>query len=567
MKSRTCWPHIRSYLRGQRREITPLGRKRPGCDKATPPADWTIVSTVDSPVRTDDAPNTPGSRITRASYTYCSALGFTVISTVVGLLAVPYVLRWLGPERLGAYRVLVDVIGYLGLLEFGLFGSLLPMFAQALYTGQPLEQRQLLVLGTRASIVVVLVAILVGCCAAPWLPALIPVSAAARTDVQLGFFVSLAGFLLLPFSPLRAYLEASQRGYVVNVTLIVQSVLTTVCSVLLARAGYGITGQAGAALVGMLCSASLWAVWTQRRFPGWVRQCISVRPPQALKSRLRRLNVPTFILSLCGRLSVMTDHIIISAFLGPSMVAPFFLTQRMIMLAQGQLQNMSIASWAAMGELYNTGSRAVFTQRLLELTKLVAVLGVAVLMPIFVYNKWFIRFWIGSENYVSDVFTGLTVLNTFLMGTFTVWSMCFRGTGLARQVMPVFVAQTVVNVTMSLWLTHSLGLIGPVLGTTISFVVVTLWWLPLLVQHYFHVPLGALVRAFGLPPALGAPFALCWYWLTRSHSPWGWCGLLVEMGAMALFYLLVAWMVLCSADERIRWSERARTFLGRQMAA
>ena len=68
----------------------------------------------------------------RSILNYLSATGLTAVTMVVGLISVPFIVRWLGDERYGAFRAAVDWFGYLSLLELGLAGALLPLLARAL---------------------------------------------------------------------------------------------------------------------------------------------------------------------------------------------------------------------------------------------------------------------------------------------------------------------------------------------------------------------------------------------------------------------------------------------------
>ena len=60
-----------------------------------------------------------GSRPRRATFTYGTILLFTLVTTVTGLFATPWLIRWLG-EGVRRVRVLVEYAGYLAMLDLGL---------------------------------------------------------------------------------------------------------------------------------------------------------------------------------------------------------------------------------------------------------------------------------------------------------------------------------------------------------------------------------------------------------------------------------------------------------------
>src|SRR4051794_33426725 len=67
-----------------------------------------------------------------AAWNLGSGLLFTTLTMATGLLATPRIIQWLGKERFGLARMLLEVFGYLSLLEMGLGGSLGSVLARAL---------------------------------------------------------------------------------------------------------------------------------------------------------------------------------------------------------------------------------------------------------------------------------------------------------------------------------------------------------------------------------------------------------------------------------------------------
>ena len=74
------------------------------------------------------------SRARNSAWNFGAGLTFGLASAAASFFATPWLLRWLGPERLGAYRALTDWIGYLAIFELGLGGAL--MAALAVRIGQ-----------------------------------------------------------------------------------------------------------------------------------------------------------------------------------------------------------------------------------------------------------------------------------------------------------------------------------------------------------------------------------------------------------------------------------------------
>ena len=198
-------------------------------------------------------------------------------------------------------------------------------------------------------------------------------------DLRRAWLVGLIGCLGLALGPLRALVDLrQQRGYRgTDPPPAVQGLLITGLSLLGAWAGWGITGQARAVAVGAPCRPRwCWpgsacgaarACWPRCGRPGPTRRpavrCGPQRPPSGAEPQRpprpadRRHR---------GRTAA-----------GPGVLAALFVTQRLAALCRPSCRASGAASWAGLAESHAQGRTDVFNRRLVELTRLVAVLGVA----------------------------------------------------------------------------------------------------------------------------------------------------------------------------------------------
>jgi O-antigen/teichoic acid export membrane protein len=476
-------------------------------------------------------------------------LGTSVIST-------PLLLHWLGDERYGAFRAANDWGNYINLLELGISGSLMALLAKAVGIGESQQIRLTLATGIRAYLQIMIAMVLAGVGLGFFITQLVPVTGDLVNELQTGYWLGFLGIFLLPLNPFRLLADASQRSYFANFFLMFQSLIITGLSLLLAWRGFGITGQYLAVLIGGICFQVLMSWDGLRRYPD-VFLAVGDRQSQIpIEKELWRLNWSTFILNLSGRLSLFTDNIIISYILSPATVVPFFVTQRFLAIAQTQIQGIGNATWAALADLHAKGETEKFNARLIELTRLVAVMGVTFMVAIAAYNHHFIRLWVGENRFAGDGVTLLAACNGLLLGLLSLWRWCFGGTGNQPKLVRTTALSAGINFLASILCTHFFGIIGPLLGTFIAFTTVSLWQLPLLMREVFGTSLRQLFWAVAQPLAVGIPYGLVVWWIAKSHTPWGWLGIGAEMGLTALIYLAIAWLLVLNEYERKQWSDR-----------
>jgi O-antigen/teichoic acid export membrane protein len=500
----------------------------------------------------------PTSRTQKSAWSLASGLLFTVILVSTELFATPWLLYWLGPERFGAYKALMDWMAYLTLFELGPRGALIACLAPKVGQADTAAVRRLLIAGLQAYLWVMLAMLVAGGGLVFVLPHLVVLEKVSSHELRAAGLVSLVPLLLTPLFVFRSLAEARQRSYLLGLLLTIQSVLTSGLWLVAAWAGWGLIGQSLATAVAQLPTALILMRDGTRAYAGvW-----SASPDPAAKKAVWTLSRPTFIHALTDRIGLISDNLIIARMLGPVAVAPFHLTQQLGALAQFQLKGLSNATWAGLVELYSQGQNAVFRLRFLELTSTVSSLGVAALGPIAAYNYHFVGRWVGAGAYAGEAVTIIACVNVWFWSIYSLWGWLLLGTGHIGRWIPYAVVFTIVNVTVSIVGTFALGLVGPLLGTLAGFLLVNAWAVPRVLQQIFELSPVVLWRTALGPLTWGLPYAALIWLLARVHTPLGWLGLAMEMGSAALGGLALWWTLSLNEDARIRWRYRLSNVLG-----
>ncbi len=500
-------------------------------------------------------------RTRRAALTYATGLSYTTVTLLVGIIAVPFLLRWLGEERYGAFRATVDWFGYLALLEFGLAGALRPLIARAASEGDARRVEASMAAGIRAFATMTVPMLLVGLGLALALTTLVPVEVANAEDLRRAGLLMLVTLAFVPLIPFRELAEARQRGYHTNFLLLIQSLVITGTALWLAWRGFGITGQIAAIALGGAVFFGGMTWYGTHRYPGAWRSLFRPRETLAASSALWRLNSPTFIRQIAGRLSVMSDRIIVAWFLGPAMVVPLYVTQRLAELVQSQVSAVGSATWAALAELHTRGEHEVFNQRVVELTRLMAVGAVTFLVPVAIYNQPFVGQWVGADRFGGTLVTAAAAANAFALSIVTMWDWCFSGTGRVAVLVPVSIVSTALNLAVSLTLTPILGIAGPLIGTFVAVTLTSGWYVPVLLRRTFGTSVPGLARAVAVPLAWAVPYTGVVYWVATTAPPRNWPSLLISMTAAPLVFLTAYWFGGLRQDQRDMLKERVRSLI------
>jgi O-antigen/teichoic acid export membrane protein len=500
----------------------------------------------------------------RSILTYLSGSLKTVATMVLSLAAVPFIIQWLGEEKYGAFRATLEWFGHLALLQLGMDGALRAMLANALGREDEAALERTLRAGVHGFLRLTATMVLGGLILALSIRALVPVGTGHQSDLTLAALAATVALLVTPLSPFRALTEARQEGYVVNGLLLVQAITVTGLALLLAYYRWGIAGQFIALLAGTLVFHVAIATRELRRSVLHFRRGVGSAAEGQERRQLWSLNWTVTTHQVCGRVSFSSDQIIVALLLGPVAVVPFYITRRLGELAQGQLQGIGNAAWAALADLHARGDAATFNLRLIEVTHLVMALGIGVLVPIAAYTRHFVGLWVGPQHYAGDAVAVVAAANALLLGVVTVWAWAFGGTGKVAPILPVSIVAAALNLGISIPATWRFGLIGPLLGTFASTIATSAWYIPVLLRRTFGTSLASLTRAVAVPLAWGLPFAALVWWVSAPDRTLGWARLTVEMAAAATAYLAIWWTLMLDADHRAVYLGRFRAVIGRR---
>lgn len=498
--------------------------------------------------------NAPPGRVRRAVITWAMGAIYSGITILLGFITTPILLGLLTAERIGAARAVGEWIGYLMLADLGMGAAVGVLLVRARTTG--LESAAgVAKLALRVLCGVSLFVVPAALVLAWFMPTLIRIEPNLTRELRIGAAIAALALLLAPLSVFRAVLETGQRGYLVNAALLLQSLLITGLSLLLAWLGWGLIGLSIAGLAGGIVFAAMTTLWAIRHlgvFASAPRADLPLR-------EVWRVSWPLAAAGAGNRINLMTDGIVVGYLLGSTPVAVMFLTQRVILLCSAQVNSMSNASWAALAELINSGRKDIFQLRVAELARLIVGLGIVLVGTVAAYDAQFVRLWVGGSMYGGDALAALTVASTVVFGFLCLFSWIIDMQGDTRHRLPVSTAGSILNLLLSVIFVRKLGLAGVALGTLCAYLLTDAWYSPMLVCRRYGVPARLILFAAARGLLVGLPWALAAWFLARSHTPpLRWIGFSAECAVVGIVALAYCWWIVLTTNDRQEWRQRLR---------
>lgn len=515
--------------------------------------------------RRPESPSRPMGRTPAVLLAWSAGAIKTVVTMLVGFVATPYLLIFLGAERIGALRTAQQWSGYLPYMNFGLPRALEVLLLEAANQNDPTRLAGLTKTSIRLQARQTLFAMMPIALLLAWfMPVLVPVTESLKTELRVGAFIGTLLALASPFEMFRSVLAFLRLSYLVGVAMLVQSLVATGLSVPLAWLGYGIPGQYAAQGIAVMITCALYTMFAVRHLPEFA----SARAVEIKPHTLRSLRQSMTLTSMSAHLNQMTDYIVIGWVLSPAYVTMFLLTQRFVDTLGGYAtHNVATSSWTVLSEVLKSEGCVAFQRRLLELVRVLLGFGTIVVGTLAAYNAHFITQWVGYQYYGGDLLSILTAVQLVVFGWVALFNLVVDGQGDARDRAGISMAGALLNVGMSFVLAWWLGLYGVTLASIVACLAGDAWISPYTLCRRYGVKPKALISTALKALCLASVWvAALWYVVHREAVIGSWLLLSSELAIATSSGVLYFVVVILTSEDRRTWVNRIRGVATRRSA-
>lgn len=501
----------------------------------------------------------------RASLNAVQALLDYSARLIVGLVTMPILVRLLGQSLFGTWQVLGQLLGYLTSTDGRPTDALRLVVANRSAVDDPATMRR----HVGSALVVWLLFLpiaIAGGSVLIWLaPGLTKVSGPLVPIVRFAAALLFFQFVLATLSGVpEAVLRGANLGYK---RMGLQSGLQVLGGVLTVGAvslGLGLIGLSLAQVTLAFVTASCFWLLARHYVP-W----FGAARPRAVEVRgMVRTSAWLAVGDLIAKLLVASDVVILGAVLSPAAATPYVLTGYASRTAMGILVLATGGAMPGLGGVIGRGDKrqaSALRAELLWLTWLATtVLGVAML----VWNRSFVRLWVGSAQYAGLVPNILLVLATVQTAFIRCDSYIIDATLRPRLRVVVGAIAAVTTIGACVLLTRSFGVAGLCAGVLAGRVVQTIAY-PIIAGRSLRDQTSpsasrwlALVRPIAVMTILFALAAA----LGERNPTANWPLWTVGVVTTAGIALLIAYGVGLPADARRMADHRIRAALGKVVA-
>jgi O-antigen/teichoic acid export membrane protein len=427
---------------------------------------------------------------TRSAFIGALSSQFAIL---LNFITTPFILHNLSANIYGLSIIIFQITSYLGMFDFGLTAGVERFLAGTRGDSEESRGKIQQIISTSFIVYLILGAmvVLVGCVFAPFAAEAFNVPADTVEDVS-SIIVYLSVLVGLQFL-LRAVsgiFFAHQKQLLSNSLSFILNISNALFTVYFVYLGFELWSFVYAQILVFFFNALLNFILFRRHY-GYIK----IRPSNFNLSLLKEMFAYGFYLFVIGiavQIVFQTDRILIGSIVSLSAVSVYALTSKLPELASQFIWKITDNSFPAMVELSKGQDLNHFRMVHDKLMKLTLSLTTTAFWFISLATFPFLSLWVGPAFFAGQEFVFLICYLYLIQLTFIhVSAMCLNGAGIAKQLSLMSVVEATLNLGISIILAKQFGLIGVLLGTIISGILTSFWYVPYLTIRFMRIKLSS----------------------------------------------------------------------------
>lgn len=473
-----------------------------------------------------------------------------LIGNIIPFVYTPIMLRLLGQAEYGLYGIANSIMGYIGLLNFGIGGTIVRYLSKYRAEGDREQEARVAGLFLKIYSVVCVLILTAGFIFAAnvevYSRSLLPDE--VETLRSLVILMTLNTAIFLPFGVFNSIVIAYERYIFSKLVGVLATVLSPVLHLILLYMGYG--------SVGLVIGSTLLNVVTYGLYAWYALGRLKIRPSfkpagKGLLREILKFSAFVFLASIVDTLYWTTDKLIIGWAKGTKDTAVYNIGATFNTYVTGLSSAISSLLVPKLTQMVvKDAPKEEFTRIFIKVGRL-QFLIVSVIVSAFVaFGRQFIALWAGPEYHQAYYVALLTMIpvtipliqNTGINILYALNRHQFRST--------VYACIAVLNAVLTFWWVEHYGIIGAAMATCIAYVIGNI----LIINWYYHRKIGIDIPLFWknilkMSPVMFVMGVVGWFVLDRLTVN-GWLTFFAAAVVYTVVYVTLAYGFMMNQSER-----------------
>jgi O-antigen/teichoic acid export membrane protein len=428
-----------------------------------------------------------------------------LVTLLTGFWMAPFLVKHLGESVYGVWVLTGSLVGYLGLLDFGVTQSTVKYIAEYRARNDQNAINRVITGGFYVFSAVGAFSLLVSLFLALFFNRFFPTTLPDSTVAIVVGLVGLNIAITFPCSVFLGVLRGYQR-YDIGAAANSVSVLV--------RSGFIVWAVLNN--YGIIALAALTLIFDMARLAYVIQRVYQINPDIRIgreffyREELGKLfghSVWVFLIMVGDQINFYTDAVIIGLFLPPAAITVYSIAFRLVGYLRSMVVEMVGVLMPAVSSMHAQEDSKGVADLLVAGAKFTLILALPAAAVFMLLGDRFIELWMDRDYPQSALILSILTIGIIAHLCEMTVTTVLVGTGHAHIVARWVIAQSVINLILSLVLIKPFGLVGVALGTSISMVGFAVISIPIYFHHHLKQSLSSFVRhAMLLPICVQIPW-------------------------------------------------------------
>lgn len=479
------------------------------------------------------------------------------INLVISFFLAPFVVHKLGSTYYGIWVIMMQLTGYLYLLDFGVRESVVRYVSkyhakeEFEFLNQIINSAVILYSGISLICLVVAVGLAI------LFPFIFNVSNEVIPTARLVVLITGVNIAqLFVFNVFTGILMGLQRYDIFNKTEIIFAFVRLFLIVYLLNQGFGIIAL-GSIQLFVNISSNIIIYFISRKMLIFKFKLTGFAEQRSIYKKIISYSFFVFLGNICQKIIFYTDAIVIGIFLPVASITYYAIAGNLIEYLRRLIMSMANVFNPLTSELEAKNEEDKITAVLIQGTKFSLLIGLPICATYFIMGREFIALWMGREyaEAAGAVLAILTVTHLFSLPHYTV-SMILYGTSRHQILAYCKSFEAVANICLSLALVKQFGIVGVAIGTAVPHLFVVVFIFPAMITKMVGLKLWKYITSAYLGPfASILPFIAISYYTKIYHPASSLFDFFLKIFLMLPIYFVTAWFFSFTKEEH-SWFKR-----------
>ena len=392
--------------------------------------------------------------------------GAYFIGTIVGFLMMPFVIHQLGDMKYGIWVLIMNFTGYLGMLDFGVSGSVVKYVAEfkARNDKDGLNEfcTTAFYIFLASGVLVFLLASIIAFHLIPFFKIPFEQLSEAR---YVTLIVGLQIGLTLPFGFFSGYMRGIQRYDLLAIIRMTFLLIRSLFIVIFLLKGHGLISLALIHLISTICSGMIRIVYVYKANPDLKLKIILIN-----KEKIRMVShysLFIFLYYMARRMIFAMDSLIIGYYLTAATITLYTIPQRLVEYLRTLIMATAVVR-PTISHLDAEGQTAKIQSLLIKGAKYSLMVALPIGVSYILIGEEFVFLWMGSK-YSSLCYPVLIMLTFGIIAHISQFTSTQVLQGLAKHRVAAYatMCEAAAHLFLSILLVQKYGIFGIAIGTTI----------------------------------------------------------------------------------------------------